>query len=860
MRNPNDDRFKKVQSLMKSGQMVGMDRPVGRVTWAKGTLLSTNSQKIGTVRFLDKSAPQYEMFNIRTIEIDRSIGQDAGTCTIVMYNARATTTRPEGVDTSGTAGYLTPGRGSTRPPASSVYDTTSDTFGTTQIHYPTSWGYAQNPYRDVFIPNTVLRTYQGYGSDNYDPFGNQYFLDQAGYVAPENDTKLYMTGVWLIDKVTFSTDGSLTIECRDLAKLLIEQYIYPPMIPIDRFPLIYCPAHDATGHKESIGRNVASFNSSSADKYFGKNGSVMGHRGSDAFDVNMSSYWLSGSNSSAGNVEWLQASVYGDINEILLTTVEGNYQAYICIHENGKWQGDFTVSGTSEDHNNQENLSASQGNGSGGFFYVICTGDTLWDLAGRYYGDNFKWPIIAQANSNIIKDPHWIYPGQRIKIPYVAGTLSPPPANPPGYTGGTTVDLPVVMMTVVPSSGTVTISLPRTYKADYVRVVLTDLSTLAGSYRAGVRELVVRNHIPNTYIASTIGKSGFIQDWTEPIKEMCAWAGLTWPAVPSPNAFDPIIGHTAETNSWTLDHMRMSSGASLPAADAAGLRSLRVWGDFEILGAGPIVCTPGDYFLSKSFMDGIGLIRDFIGGIFFVDESGGAQFRLPNVWSGGNFLDDTSAASTLGARFSEHPIEFHEDANLVKYSMTIDDSSLRSEVLVIGGYPDVNASGPVAGGYVLGHNDASNTTSAIDFTNVLAGQYRLMVLPGDSTKLFYTEAECQRMAELTALFILFTYRRGSVHAPAHPGLQIDDQVRIFERMTSESYIHYVSSLNTHMDLESGEYSMEATTHWLGSDPDTEWFINKQNLTPAVLSLPAILARVGKQAGGDVFEQPPYGVS
>jgi hypothetical protein len=135
-----------------------------------------------------------------------------------------------------------------------------------------------------------------------------------------------------------------------------------------------------------------------------------------------------------------------------------------------------------------------------------------------------------------------------------------------------------------------------------------------------------------------------------------------------------------------------------------------------------------------------------------------------------------------------------------------------------------------------------------------------MVLPGDSTKLFYTEAECQRMAELTALFILFTYRTGNLEAPAHPGLQIDDQVRIFERMTSESYIHYVSSLNTHMDLESGEYSMVVTTHWLGTDPDTNWFINKQNLTPAVLSLPAILARVGKQAGGDVFEQPPYGVS
>jgi hypothetical protein len=114
------------------------------------------------------------------------------------------------------------------------------------------------------------------------------------------------------------------------------------------------------------------------------------------------------------------------------------------------------------------------------------------------------------------------------------------------------------------------------------------------------------------------------------------------------------------------------------------------------------------------------------------------------------------------------------------------------------------------------------------------------------------------MAELTALFILFTYRQGSLSAPCHPGLQIDDQIRIYERITNETYIHYVSSIDTHMDLESGEYTMKCQTHWLGNDPDTDWFVNKQNLTPAVKQLPAIVKRIGKQAGGDTFEQPPYG--
>jgi hypothetical protein len=52
--------------------------------------------------------------------------------------------------------------------------------------------------------------------------------------------------------------------------------------------------------------------------------------------------------------------------------------------------------------------------------------------------------------------------------------------------------------------------------------------------------------------------------------------------------------------------------------------------------------------------------------------------------------------------------------------------------------------------------------------------------------------------------------------------------------------------------------MDVTCHWLGGDPNTHWFVNKQTLTPAVTNLPAILKRVGKQAAGGAFEQPPYG--
>ena len=47
------------------------------------------------------------------------------------------------------------------------------------------------------------------------------------------------------------------------------------------------------------------------------------------------------------------------------------------------------------------------------------TGDTLWRIAQKVYGDKDKWPLIYQANKDVIKDPNKIYPKQVLKIPPV---------------------------------------------------------------------------------------------------------------------------------------------------------------------------------------------------------------------------------------------------------------------------------------------------------------------------------------------------------------------------------------------------------------------------------------------------------
>jgi nucleoid-associated protein YgaU len=49
--------------------------------------------------------------------------------------------------------------------------------------------------------------------------------------------------------------------------------------------------------------------------------------------------------------------------------------------------------------------------------YTVRSGDTLSKIAKDFYGDAAKWPKIFEANSDVIKNPDLIHPGQKIRIP-----------------------------------------------------------------------------------------------------------------------------------------------------------------------------------------------------------------------------------------------------------------------------------------------------------------------------------------------------------------------------------------------------------------------------------------------------------
>ncbi len=53
-------------------------------------------------------------------------------------------------------------------------------------------------------------------------------------------------------------------------------------------------------------------------------------------------------------------------------------------------------------------------------FYTIAKGDTLWGISTDFYKDGAKYPMIVEANLEVIKDADKIYPGQSIRVPALA--------------------------------------------------------------------------------------------------------------------------------------------------------------------------------------------------------------------------------------------------------------------------------------------------------------------------------------------------------------------------------------------------------------------------------------------------------
>jgi nucleoid-associated protein YgaU len=64
---------------------------------------------------------------------------------------------------------------------------------------------------------------------------------------------------------------------------------------------------------------------------------------------------------------------------------------------------------------NQTQNSVVKNNSITGNTYTVVSGDNLWDIAVRAYGDGFRWVEISRANN--LTNPNLIHPGNLFKIP-----------------------------------------------------------------------------------------------------------------------------------------------------------------------------------------------------------------------------------------------------------------------------------------------------------------------------------------------------------------------------------------------------------------------------------------------------------
>jgi LysM domain-containing protein len=53
--------------------------------------------------------------------------------------------------------------------------------------------------------------------------------------------------------------------------------------------------------------------------------------------------------------------------------------------------------------------------------HVVKAGDTLWDLARIYLSNPYLWPLIYEANREIVQNPHRIFPAEKLVIPPLPG-------------------------------------------------------------------------------------------------------------------------------------------------------------------------------------------------------------------------------------------------------------------------------------------------------------------------------------------------------------------------------------------------------------------------------------------------------
>lgn len=690
-------------AIIASGDFEGDNRAVTRITVQKftlglwpGTDKSKKKQIYSSILFTKDAkgahSPAYELPNLISCKWVRSAEAELATLNFEMNNSMPL---PAGVGPSPDGqfdqrGFFTPRRGST-------------------AYLESTFGQARNYWEGYLVPDRIVRVYQGYGVDYSE--------------LPENDPHMVLMGCFLIDDVTFTADGTISVACRDVGRSLVDQIMFPPVVPFKNYPLSFSKYVTKAGERTTVPASGGGwfrprYQTDSNVPYVGLNGSVYGHHGSDAFDTSLSTYWLSVGNAKPNrgySFEYVQGKFTArKIEAVRVKTWGGPYRAYLSLKVAGKWLG-------------------------------------------------------------------------RAVIPY-------DPNNPASAPNGANIKY-VASKTAARDDWT-TFKFSAVKNVEAVRITFTDLYNSGigvYKYRAGVRKMEVlasgtKSATTTTGPSVTTGNYG---DYTDIVRLLLAYGGFFWPK-PAVQKLSAIPGNPANVRSYTYADVDPYLGSG------------RIWGDLQNSGTAGVTDLGVEIFDKKPLMDGITYVRDILGFIFYIDEQGAAQFRSPNLFSLGNWKWDTEG---LGASRTIEYKTLYDDQALLELRAQLSSRNLREKVF-IGNVP--GKIGAVANGRIPYPSG-------------------LRRVGGWTDEHFATEAEAIVMADLITLRQLFSFRKDTMRIAADPSIQVDDQVKIVERVTSEAYFHRVESLSSEWNAKTGVWTYDLTTSWLGADPNAEWAFKSTQL-------------------------------
>jgi len=121
------------------------------------------------------------------------------------------------------------------------------------------------------------------------------------------------------------------------------------------------------------------------------------------------------------SIETLITKDLGDkINDLRVDFVDGLVTLYGKCDTSATKEKAVLLAGNLKDVErvNDENLEAPPAEEETEF-YTVKSGDSLWKIAQKFYGNGNKYQRIFEANKEVIKNPDLIYPGQTLRLPKI---------------------------------------------------------------------------------------------------------------------------------------------------------------------------------------------------------------------------------------------------------------------------------------------------------------------------------------------------------------------------------------------------------------------------------------------------------